>query len=335
MKSAMNNRIIELFQNYLSKTATDLEKRELNLWIASNSELQEWLEMQLRESENVMDEAQQIRILENIHRKIDKQNQKKFAFPSWLKNAAAIALVLITTGSIFYAIRSNKSEPTYYSSVEAMRGQKSNITLPDGTKVILNSESTLKYNTDFNQKSREIALDGEAFFEVAKNTNLPFVVEVGNLSIKAVGTAFNVRAYSNENIVSTTLTEGKVSVKTPYETMDLIPNERMEFSRDEKKLEKIQLENAKLSLGWLNDQLSFENTTLAVVASNLSRIYNIEIELSSESIKQQRFTGIISNNSLQSVLRILSLTSPIRYTIKDNKVILYEVKDERKLFGEN
>lgn len=335
MKSAMNNRIIELFQNYLSKTATDLEKRELNLWIASNSELQEWLEMQLRESENVMDEAQQIRILENIHRKIDKQNQKKFAFPSWLKNAAAIALVLITTGSIFYAIRSNKSEPTYYSSVEAMRGQKSNITLPDGTKVILNSESTLKYNTDFNQKSREIALDGEAFFEVAKNTNLPFVVQVGNLSIKAVGTAFNVRAYSNENIVSTTLTEGKVSVKTPYETMDLIPNERMEFSRDEKKLEKIQLENAKLSLGWLNDQLSFENTTLAVVASNLSRIYNIEIELSSESIKQQRFTGIISNNSLQSVLRILSLTSPIRYTIKDNKVILYEVKDERKLFGEN
>lgn len=335
MKSAMNNRIIELFQNYLSKTATDLEKRELNLWIASNSELQEWLEMQLRESENVMDEAQQIRILENIHRKIDKQNQKKFAFPSWLKNAAAIAIVLITTGSIFYAIRSNKSEPTYYSSVEAMRGQKSNITLPDGTKVILNSESTLKYNTDFNQKSREIALDGEAFFEVAKNTNLPFVVEVGNLSIKAVGTAFNVRAYSNENIVSTTLTEGKVSVKTPYETMDLIPNERMEFSRDEKKLEKIQLENAKLSLGWLNDQLSFENTTLAVVASNLSRIYNVEIELSSESIKQQRFTGIISNNSLQSVLRILSLTSPIRYTIKDNKVILYEVKDERKLFGEN
>ena len=335
MKSAMNNRIIELFQNYLSKTATDLEKRELNLWIASNSELQEWLEMQLRESENVMDEAQQIRILENIHRKIDKQNQKKFAFPSWLKNAAAIALVLITTGSIFYAIRSNKSEPTYYSSVEAMRGQKSNITLPDGTKVILNSESTLKYNTDFNQKSREIALDGEAFFEVAKNTNLPFVVQVGNLSIKAVGTAFNVRAYSNENIVSTTLTEGKVSVKTPYETMDLIPNERMEFSRDEKKLEKIQLENAKLSLGWLNDQLSFENTTLAVVASNLSRIYNVEIELSSESIKQQRFTGIISNNSLQSVLRILSLTSPIRYTIKDNKVILYEVKDERKLFGEN
>lgn len=335
MKSAMNNRIIELFQNYLSKTATDLEKRELNLWIASNSELQEWLEMQLRESENVMDEAQQIRILENIHRKIDKQNQKKFAFPSWLKNAAAIALVLITTGSIFYAIRSNKSEPTYYSSVEAMRGQKSNITLPDGTKVILNSESTLKYNTDFYQKSREIALDGEAFFEVAKNTNLPFVVEVGNLSIKAVGTAFNVRAYSNENIVSTTLTEGKVSVKTPYETMDLIPNERMEFSRDEKKLEKIQLENAKLSLGWLNDQLSFENTTLAVVASNLSRIYNVEIELSSESIKQQRFTGIISNNSLQSVLRILSLTSPIRYTIKDNKVILYEVKDERKLFGEN
>ena len=236
MKSAMNNRIIELFQNYLSKTATDLEKRELNLWIASNSELQEWLEMQLRESENVMDEAQQIRILENIHRKIDKQNQKKFAFPSWLKNAAAIALVLITTGSIFYAIRSNNSEPTYYSSVEAMRGQKSNITLPDGTKVILNSESTLKYNTDFNKKTREIALDGEAFFDVAKSTHLPFIVEAGSLSIKAVGTAFNVRAYSNENIVSTTLTEGKVSVKTPYETMDLIPNERMEFSRDEKKI---------------------------------------------------------------------------------------------------
>jgi len=329
----MNQRIEILFQKYLSNAASEQEKRELNNWIASNKELQSWLEAQLHNSADSMNEEQQKRMLENIHRMIDKQESKKFVLPSWAKPAAAVILVLITAGSLFFALNPRDNTPMLYSKVEAMRGQKSNITLPDGTNVILNSESSIIYGTDYNNSNRTVELQGEAYFDVTQNQTLPFTVKAGDLSITAKGTAFNVRAYLDENHISTTLTEGKVEIKTPNETMNMLPNERVEYNSQNKKTSTIKLDNAMLSVGWLNDQLSFESATLAEVANNLSRAYNIVIEFSGESIKEQRFTGRIDNNSLHSVLRILSLTAPIEYKVTGNKVILYEVSDEIKFFS--
>ncbi|HQB27544.1 MAG TPA: DUF4974 domain-containing protein [Paludibacter sp.] len=329
----MNKRIEKLFQKYLSDVASEQEKRELNNWIASNKELQSWLEAQLYDSADSMNEEQQKRMLENIHRVIDKQESKTFILPSWVKSAAAVILVLITAGSLFFALTNRDNTPTLYSKVEAMRGQKSSITLPDGTSVILNSESSIMYGTDYNNSNRTVELQGEAYFDVKQNQTLPFTVKAGDLSITAKGTAFNVRAYLDENYISTTLTEGKVEIKTPNETMHMLPNERVEYNSQNKTASTIKLENAILSVGWLNDQLSFESATLAEVANNLSRAYNIVIEFSSESIKEQRYTGRIDNNSLHSVLRILSLTSPVEYKIIGDKVILYELPDEIKFFS--
>ena len=151
--------------------------------------------------------------VENIHRVIDKQESKTFILPSWVKSAAAVILVLITAGSLF-ALTNRDNTPTLYSKVEAMRGQKSSITLPDGTSVILNSESSIMYGTDYNNSNRTVELQGEAYFDVKQNQTLPFTVKAGDLSITAKGTAFNVRAYLDENYISTTLTEGKVEIKT-------------------------------------------------------------------------------------------------------------------------
>ena len=328
----MDSQSTTLFRKFLSNTATSDEKKELNDLISNNDELGDWLENQLDEMPDEMDVNVQTVILDKIHEKISVQDKPKFVLPGWIKTVAAVGLILLMAGTAALYLRGNHQVVTQYAEIGALRGQKASVTLPDGTKVILNSESTLKYSTNYNQSDRSVELVGEAFFEVAKNKKIPFVVKAGKLEIEAKGTAFNIKAYPSDNFVSTTLTEGKVEVKTPEDVLTMIPNERMEYNNSDKTYRKLALADAQGSIGWLKDELSFENATLAEVVANFSRIYNIDIQFASQSIKDQRFTGKINNNSLLSVLRIISLTSPIRFEQKDSIVILYEVPSESKLF---
>ena len=331
----MDQQITALFRKYLSNSATADEMKELDEWIASNEDLNDWLENQVDDSSAEMDAEKQADILAKIHEKIAVQSKQKFVLPGWAKTVAAVALIVLMAVSAAIYFRSNQPNMIQYAEIGALRGQKASVTLPDGTKITLNSESTLKYSTNYNQSDRAVELVGEAYFEVAKNKKIPFVVKAGKLEIEAKGTAFNIKAYPTDNSISTTLTEGKIEVKTPVDVLSMIPNERMEYNNADQTFRKLTLTDAVGSIGWLNDELSFENATLAEVVANFSRIYNIDIQFASESIKEQRFTGKINNNSLLSVLRIISLTSPIRFEQKDSVVILYEVPSEKKLFQVN
>ena len=331
----MDQQITALFRKYLSNSATADEMKELDEWIASNEDFHDWLENQVDNSSAEMDAEKQADILAKIHEKIAVQSKQKFVLPGWAKTVAAVALIVLMAVSAAIYFRSNQPNMIQYAEIGALRGQKASVTLPDGTKITLNSESTLKYSTNYNQSDRAVELVGEAYFEVAKNKKIPFVVKAGKLEIEAKGTAFNIKAYPTDNSISTTLTEGKIEVKTPVDVLSMIPNERMEYNNAGQTFRKLTLTDAEGSIGWLNDELSFENATLAEVVANFSRIYNIDIQFASESIKEQRFTGKINNNSLLSVLRIISLTSPIRFEQKDSVVILYEVPSEKKLFQVN
>ena len=331
----MDQQITALFRKYLSNSATADEMKELDEWIASNEDFHDWLENQVDNSSAEMDAEKQADILAKIHEKIAVQSKQKFVLPGWAKTVAAVALIVLMAVSAAIYFRSNQPNMIQYAEIGALRGQKASVTLPDGTKITLNSESTLKYSTNYNQSDRAVELVGEAYFEVAKNKKIPFVVKAGKLEIEAKGTAFNIKAYPTDNSISTTLTEGKIEVKTPVDVLNMIPNERMEYNNTDQTFRKLTLTDAVGSIGWLNDELSFENATLAEVVATFSRIYNIDIQFASESIKEQRFTGKINNNSLLSVLRIISLTSPIRFEQKDSVVILYEVPSEKKLFQVN
>ena len=331
----MDQQTTALFRKYISNSATADEMKELDEWIASNEDLNDWLENQVDDSSAEMDAEKQADILAKIHEKIAVQSKQKFVLPGWAKTVAAVALIVLMAVSAAIYFRSNQPNMIQYAEIGALRGQKASVTLPDGTKITLNSESTLKYSTNYNQSDRAVELVGEAYFEVAKNKKIPFVVKAGKLEIEAKGTAFNIKAYPTDNSISTTLTEGKIEVKTPVDVLSMIPNERMEYNNADQTFRKLTLTDAEGSIGWLNDELSFENATLAEVVANFSRIYNIDIQFASESIKEQRFTGKINNNSLLSVLRIISLTSPIRFEQKDSVVILYEVPSEKKLFQVN
>ena len=327
--------MIGLFKKYIDNTASADEQKALNDWISTDEGLQQWLEEQLDNSPEAMDNEKKAVLLEKIHEKTGVKVKPTFVLPRWVKTAAAAVLILLTVGNVVLYLSDRKPAKAQYAEIGALSGQKASLTLPDGTRVTLNSESTLKYSTAYNQSERTVELAGEAFFEVAKNQKIPFMVKAGNLAVEAKGTAFNVKAYPDENYISTTLTEGIVEVKTPEEMIAMRPNERVEYDKSGNKLKKLTLNDATGSIGWLHDELSFENATLEEVVASFSRIYNVDIRFASESIKEQRFTGKINNNSLLSVLRIISLTSPIRFEQKDSVVILYDVPSENKLFQQN
>ena len=129
---------------------------------------------------------------------------------------AAVFFIAFFLGTIFNrqntGIGSEQSLTAAYTEIKAPLGARSEIRLNDGTEVILNAGSSIKYNSDFNSLNRDLVLSGEAYFKVARNIDLPLVVDAGNINIKATGTEFNVKAYSDEGIIETTLVNGEVEI---------------------------------------------------------------------------------------------------------------------------
>jgi ferric-dicitrate binding protein FerR (iron transport regulator) len=325
----MKKKYIYLFEQYLSGGATQEEKDDLFAWIAGDDNLQKWLEQTWLSSSEQMEESKKAELLEHIHSKLKLRQNIPVRFSTWMKVAAAVAL-LVLVARVF--VPSHSDEKSQYLVIEAQRGQKTNLILPDGSKIYLNSESELIYGSDFNKKERRVRLKGEAYFEVAPNKEIPFVVESGQMSVYALGTAFNISSYPTSNYARTTLASGKIKIESLNQTVYLEPNEQACLDVHTHTLTVRKIDNAKKTIGWLSNQLYFDNTTFEEVAFTLSRIYNIEIHFSSESLKTQRFTGTINNNSLESVFRILSLTSPVRYEIKNNAIELFEIPQETKYF---
>ena len=326
----MKEEIVILFDKYLSGTASDEERECLISWIVGNRRLQTQLEERLTASSDEMDEIRKQEILATIHQQIHVRRSTTFLH-SFARIAAIIAfpLVLAYGAFLYYG---NSGTDLQYTTVEVQRGQKSTINLPDGSKVHLNSESELIYASNYNRKERRLELKGEAYFEVAPDKDLPFIVDAGEILVQALGTEFNISSHHDDRYIRTILTKGKVKVTANEQSVYLNPNEQMDFEIKSGKLTVKKLDDARKAIGWLDNQLYFDNVTFAEVAATISRIYNVEIDFSSESLKEYRFSGSLNNNSLESVFRILSLTSPMRYEIIDNHVKLHEVLEKSKFF---
>lgn len=322
---------IEIFERYIQNQANPDEAKRLSLWIKNNQKISSWLEQEIIASPSAIDSEAQMRMLRNIEAEIDiknrahngKQNQVRFQLRKWMRVAAMFILpVLTAAGVYFYMSRNESSSAPLVVAVE--RGQKANITLPDGSKVWLNSQSKLTYSANFNIKKRELHLDGEAYFEVAYNPDKPFIVLSNDISVEALGTAFGVKAYNEDKLISSILMRGKVRVTTPDGEAILMPNERIMYDKTTHKKTQSTVTNATDFTGWIHNELRFENESLGDIAKTIQRIYNVEVVFTSERLKNQRYTGTINNNSLESVLNIISLTSPVSFQINNQQVTLSE-----------
>ena len=214
-----------------------------------------------------------------------------------------------------------------YNTIIIPKGGEYKLTLMDGTKVWLNSNSKLRYPSDFGNGVRKVQLEGEAYFQVAKDSVHPFIVDVNNMQVKVLGTSFNVNAYSKEDEVVTTLVEGKVEVKDDFwgNKEKLLPNEQFRFNKLNGKASKNQVDT-RIYTAWKDGRFVFENESLEDIMTRLSRWYDVEVFYLNNSTKDLRFTGDVARyENINEILEMIEITQKVKFTIKERSLMIEKI----------
>lgn len=210
------------------------------------------------------------------------------------------------------------------------KGKTYQLLLSDGTRIWLNSETEITYPTRFVGNKREITLIGEAFFEVAKNKEKPFIVNANGMEVKVLGTSFNVSCYTADKTISTTLIEGSVSVKTENKkTVTITPSEQFTYNRDNAKTD-IRIVNTELFTSWINGEYIFKDTALEEIVKKLQRWYDFSVNYEDESLKNNRYSLIVDRNTdIDHLLEVISYTSDIKLERTNNIINIKKIKEEQ------
>ncbi len=237
------------------------------------------------------------------------------------KIAAAILIpMLIASAIIIIVLKGNiPDQSVAWHTVETQPGQKSILDLPDGTRVWMNSETSLSYPIVFMQKQREIKLRGEAFFEVAHDKKRAFVVEMNELAIHVLGTEFNVANYGDENEDLIYLKSGAIALHTNTNNSDRVlyrmkPGEQAVYRKDVNEL-LIRSGLPDICMAWLDGKLVFRDESMESVVRKLNRWFNVEISIDNREIEDYRYTATFQHESLEQILDLLKKSAPIDYEI--------------------
>jgi transmembrane sensor len=278
-----------------------------------------------------------------------KRNSIFYSHLFRIVRVAALWLLFIAIGSFITWVvmkPSSKAVGNSLCTIQTPLGSRSHMVLPDGTQVWLNAGTTIRYPGTFSSKQRDIYLTGEAYFKVATNKKWPFVVHTPEINVKALGTAFNVKAYPGEKAVTTTLVEGVVKLESNVRkfTCTLKPKQELVFLKEQKHKEnaveekkkeqsvisnqeqKVQtesandailrkVENMESAVSWKDSRWIIDGELVDNLAVMLERRYDIKVNILSNELKQFRFSGTIENETMEQVLKYLSYTIPLKYQL--------------------
>ena len=252
----------------------------------------------------------------NVQNRIKKEGRYMLFINSLSRIAAVLFIpLLIASGVLLYRqLNLKKNQQFAIQEITSPSGVRSQIVLPDGSNVWLNAESTIKFKMPFDQKNRDVSLSGEAFFDVQKNPNIPFVVSSGGVNVKVLGTRFNYRAFENENNVEIVLEEGKVNLNTGRDKIvnEVImkPGDRAVYNKASK-LTRVTNEKIEKYIAWHDGKLVFDETLMPEVATQIGRWFGVDVVIADSKINGYRITTTFENESLHQVLELLRLSSPI------------------------
>ncbi|MBS7564713.1 FecR domain-containing protein [Mucilaginibacter sp. Bleaf8] len=208
---------------------------------------------------------------------------------------------------------------TAYNTIATPRGGQYQLTLADGTSVWLNAASSLKFPTTFSGRERMVELTGEAYFEVAKNRNMPFRVLANGVNVKVLGTHFNVMAYPDENAVQTTLLEGSVRLQKDSAEVMLTPGEQGQI-RPGARAFKVREVKVNDVISWKNGLFTFDNENIKTIMRNVSRWYDVDIEYEGQ-LGKQNFGGSVSKfNDISYLLKTLELTGTVHFKVDGRRI---------------
>jgi transmembrane sensor len=255
--------------------------------------------------------------------------QRKQNSSVWQLGVAA-SVSLIAMCVIAWLLIPLEMRPTITSTssvqeeVTSSNGQIVLTVLPDGTKVWLNAQSRLLYPGSFG-KTREVFLEGEAYFDVVEDPSRPFLVHADDITIRVLGTAFNIKSYPDDRTISTTLVRGKVVIETVDnrngKTIELEPNQQAVFNHESNDIELHEVD-ANRYASWTNGSLVFEDDQVYDVLKTLERWYGVQIRVQEKSNLDCRLTARIDKETLSETMALLHALTGMRYTVNDGEVII-------------
>ena len=269
-----------------------------------------------------IDAAVATRIKRAVDRAIkpaEKRRRSYYRLTTFLCAAACLAAFAFLGIHLYNDSHTSSGALSY---IRTDKGQRVSMTLQDGTRIWLNSDSEVSFPSFDNASSRDVFINGECYFEVAKDSRKPFIVHTGVYDVTAVGTAFNVRAYKDDETVKTTLIEGEVRVSGTGIDTRLLPDESFTFNRDLGTYAKDRSELSYYDALWHGNELVVPpGTTLEQLARILERNYNFQFRFTDDKIKGYTFEGVIKNSQFTNALDVICLSAPVSYRMEGDYVV--------------
>ncbi|PTT03766.1 anti-sigma factor [Pedobacter sp. HMWF019] len=224
-------------------------------------------------------------------------------------------------GLLVYAANGPSGSAPLFNKIAVPRGGQYQLKLPDGTVVWLNSASSLRFPTQFSGKERSVELNGEAYFEVAKNKEMPFKVHVRDMEVRVLGTHFNIMAYDDEESINTTLLEGSVKVSNALQTATIRPGQQASLKKSSGMLG-VEDVNIAEAIAWKNGKFLFADEDIETIMRRISRWYDVDVEYKG-NLSDKNFAGSISRyEDVSEVLKMLELTGTIHFKIEGRRIIV-------------
>jgi len=358
----LNDRFAQLIAKQLSGEASEEELKELEWSLANDPSARAfydlfreiWKTEPRKDSDNIQEDIhfQQILSIAEKEETIPPVSVEEAAPQRhklvWLKPllAAAAIIGIVFLGYQLYN-RNNDADvppPVAINKIEARKGARSFLLLPDGTKVWLNSDSHIEYDEAFNGAQREVVLIGEAYFDVVKDPAHPFIVHTSDIDIRVLGTAFNVKSYPKENSIEATLIHGLIEVTNKKEPASpkliLRPHEKLVFQKpavhekDTKAVNTIKpfvinalpahiADSALVETSWVYNKLIFDGETFGEIALKMERWYNKKIVFRNNRLAAIPIHYTIANESVEEALKAMQFIEDFTFKIKENQIEIY------------
>jgi transmembrane sensor len=271
--------------------------------------------------------------------KIPKEGGSMIRFSSFWMRAASVILLAIAFAWIWQIISVNRkmaAQKIVYNEVIVPVGEKAQVILSDGTHVWINSGSRFKYPVEFGKASRDVSLQGEAYFDVKKRGKSTFTVSTNDVRVVVLGTAFNVKAYPEDLKTQTTVVRGLVRVESKDKGIDPVlirPNQmavlksaRPAAANTQQPIRSLKIENQVNTVvitSWKDQMLVFADESFEDIAVKMERWFNTKIRIEDDQLKQERYTGkFVHNETVYEVLGAIELTTPIVYTVKNEEIVI-------------
>lgn len=353
--------IKQLISGHLSDSLSADEAGLLQAWIDESSDHIQYfndLRCAWALSDKTLSNREQGESVWNLSQKMQRNSVPHPVFWTWPRMVASWLVLCI--GSWMLGMLMNKGDvkeaktatpKAFTTTIQAKMGSQTTVKMPDGSRVWLNGGSKLVYGSSYGEQDREVQLTGEGCFDVVTNPEKPFIVKAGVLSIQAFGTTFNVKAYPEDKVITTTLVEGIVTVvgkdaNDKAFSYEMHPNEKFTYITESKAKkespqvvknratttessipEPVVIENnikAELYTSWKDDQWEIEKQKLGPLSKDFERRYNVRIVFTSKNIAEYHFTGIIQRETIEQVMKILRRTIPLTYSFDKNLITIGE-----------